>query len=814
MIHNTEHSAEEYNDIKEELKRLRKENRRMARQISSMQDLIQRVKSSTIAKKTLSTIISAEKSNNELFLELLLKNSPDIILMFDNIGRFIYCTDAFLREARIVSFGLIRGRTFSDVFWQFIGASETARLSAAFRQSVADKKNIAMESVIDFSKTGNPRSYAINFTPMTNAADNVIGSLSLFLDLTDVLQAKQAEAASRAKSYFLANMSHEIRTPLNAIMGFSEVELRKALPDETHSNIEKIYSAGSTLLGIINDILDISKIESGKFEVNPSSYDFANMISDTINQNLVRIGTKPIKFEPIIGENIPSSLFGDEIRVKQILNNLLSNAFKYTDAGRVSLKVSCLLLGYDVILRFEVSDTGRGIKPENMENLFSEYRQFDVNSNRNIEGTGLGLSICKNLVSMMDGSISAESVYGRGSTFTASIRQGVVDAVPIGPDVARNLQSFSFRESHMESGRKFVRKQMPYAKVLVVDDVMTNLDVASALLSPYGITVHCVSGGRQAVNAVREGKEKYDAIFMDHMMPDMDGMEAVRVIRNEIGTDYAKTVPIIALTANALKGNSEMFLENGFQAFLSKPIDIIKLDVLLNRWVYDLRKDEQYSQAVEAGRKPNASEGGDVSAPINWRVDGVNFEEGIRRFGGSETYLKIVKSYINHTPALLDEIRSVNMESLEKYAITVHGIKGASMGLCAEAVGKAAAEMELAAKKKDLGFITARNEAFLNDVESLISGLKTLCESGGEREYRMETAPEPDRVLLADLHRACIRYDSTAMEDIVSNLEKFSYESGGDLVKWLREQLDNLEYDSLLERLEEIVGSEQTHLKI
>jgi CheY-like chemotaxis protein len=346
---------------------------------------------------------------------------------------------------------------------------------------------------------------------------------------------------------------------------------------------------------------------------------------------------------------------------------------------------------------------------------------------------------------------------------------------------------------------------MPYAKVLVVDDVMTNLDVASALLSPYGLTVHCVSGGRQAVDAVRDGKEVYDAIFMDHMMPDMDGMEAVRIIRGEIGTEYARTVPIIALTANALKGNSEIFLENGFHAFLSKPIDIIKLDVLLNRWVRDSSKDEQNSQSVEAGQRPESSGSGDISVPTNWRVDGVNIDEGVRRFGGREAYIKIVRSYISHTPALLDEIRSVSGESLERYAITVHGIKGASMGLCAEVVGRAAEEMELAAKRKDLEFISARNEAFLNGAESLISGLKTLCEIACERERHAQTAPEPDQGLLAGLLHACVRYDSTAMEDIVSNLERFRYESGDDLVKWLREQLDNLEYDSLRERLEEIV---------
>ncbi|MDR1483161.1 MAG: response regulator [Synergistaceae bacterium] len=791
------------NNIDDELSRLRRENKKMSRQISSMRDLIQRVRISTAAKKTLGEIISAEKSDNEIYLDLLLKNSPDIILMFDSVGRFIYCTDVFLKEAGIVNFGLIRGRTFSEVFWRFIGASETARLAAVFRQSVTDKKNIVLESAMDLSKAGNPRSYTINFTPMLGAGNEIIGSMALFVDLTDVLQAKHAEAASRAKSSFLASMSHEIRTPLNAIMGFSEVELRKTLPDETHSNIEKIYNAGSTLLGIINDILDISKIESGKFEVNPSSYDFANMISDTINQNLVRIGTKRIEFEPVIGDDIPSRLFGDEIRVKQILNNLLSNAFKYTEEGHVRLKVSCLTFSDNIRLQFAVIDTGRGIKPENMEKLFSEYKQFDTASNRNIEGTGLGLSICKNLVEMMNGSISAESVYGKGSTFTATIRQGIIDAVPIGPEVAQNLRSFSFNNGQRENGRKIVRKQMPYAKVLIVDDVTTNLDVARALLSPYGLAIHCVSSGRQAVSVVRDRKDIYDAIFMDHMMPDMDGMEAVRIIRDEIDTEYARTVPIIALTANALKGNSEMFLENGFQGFLSKPIDIIKLDVLLNRWVRDSGKDEQYNGAGETSSEPEDAELGDnAPLPEGWRVDGVNIEEGIRRFGGRRAYMKVVRSYIDHTPALLDEMRTVTGESLERYAITVHGIKGATLGLCAKSVGEMAAELESAAKKRDFEFVAARNEVFLNAAESLISGFEALCESGGESKRDANTRSEPDQDLLADLLCACIRYDATAMEEIMSNLEKHRYESGEDLVKWLREQLDNLEYDSLRERLE------------
>jgi signal transduction histidine kinase len=310
----------------------------------------------------------------------------------------------------------------------------------------------------------------------------------LFHDVTETLRAKEAaEAASKAKSAFLATMSHEIRTPLNAILGLSEIQLQNKLPDEARGDLEKIYNSGSTLLGIINDILDISKIETGNFELVPVDYDTPSLVNDTVQLNIVRIGSKPIAFKLDIDDTLPARLSGDELRVKQVLNNILSNAFKYTRAGTVTLQVRWEKRERDAFMCFVVSDTGQGIREEDMGKLFSEYSQLDAKSNRKIEGTGLGLSITKRLVEMMGGTVGVESEYGRGSAFTVRLRQGIVDEKPIGPEVAENLMSFRLIETRRSRSKNLIRARMPYGKVLVVDDVATNLDVAKGLLLPSAL---------------------------------------------------------------------------------------------------------------------------------------------------------------------------------------------------------------------------------------------------------------------------------------------------------------------------------------
>jgi PAS domain S-box-containing protein len=739
--------------------------------------------------------LSAEKTKQEIFLDRLMKNSPDAVLVFDEEGRFIDCTDAFLRQAGIASFDQIREKVFSEVLTDLLGASQTAELSDIFRRSMTERRNMSPENTISFGKEGDRRIYTVRFTPMIGADGKTIGCMALFHDLTDYIEARRAEEASQAKSAFLANISHEIRTPLNAVIGLSEIELQNSLPSGTHDNIETIYRSGSTLLGIINDILDISKIESGKFEIKPAVYDFPNLISDTIHLNIVRIASKPIVFEPQISDDIPVKLYGDEIRVKQILNNILSNAFKYTAQGKVSLKITCERRGSDAWLEFVVSDTGIGIKKDDMENIFAEYRQLDTDANRKIEGTGLGLSICKKLVCLMEGTINVESEYGRGSVFTVRIRQEIADPAPIGIETAQNLKTFRLMDSR--TAKNLRRTKMPDGKVLIVDDVVTNLDVAKGLMAPYELTIHTASNGRRAIEMIREEKTLYDAIFMDHMMPDIDGIETVRAIRGEIGTEYAKNVPIIALTANALVGNENMFLENGFQGYISKPIDVVKLDALLNKWILEKRPEA-------AGQRDGAETTSDSAPRLiadEFQIEGLAISSGISRFGGEEQYLEILRSYVINTPPLLDRARRVDEKSLSEYAIMIHGIKGACAGISAGAAERMAQDLERAAKNGDMETVSAQNGPFIQIAERLIADISAMIEkidSSRPKEHRNT----PDKVLIDKILECCKRYDVTGMEEAMSEIERYEYESGNDLVEWLRKKLDNLEYDQILARLE------------
>jgi signal transduction histidine kinase/FixJ family two-component response regulator/HPt (histidine-containing phosphotransfer) domain-containing protein len=635
--------------------------------------------------------------------------------------------------------------------------------------------------------------------------------------MRDLVQAREeAIASADAKSDFLANMSHEMRTPLNAIIGLSQLTLDSGEVDgNAKENCEKVYNSGVTLLGLINDILDISKIESGKFELIQVEYDTPSLINDTVTLNIVRIGSKPITFHLNVDENMPNRLFGDELRIKQIFNNLLSNAFKYTKEGYVDWDISCEQDGDDAWLVSSVRDSGIGIRPMDLEKLFSEYNQVDTKSNRKIEGTGLGLSICKNMVELMDGQITVESEYGKGSTFTVRIKQGKANSVPIGAEVVENLRNFHFSDNKRDRSAKLVRVNIPYARVLVVDDVPTNLDVARGMMKPYGMQIDCAASGPAAIELIRNAELEYSAIFMDHMMPGMDGIEATRIIREEIGSEYAKTVPIIALTANAIVGNEEMFLQKGFQAFLSKPIDIMRLDFVVNHWVRDKELEKKLSgdvqQSVLAG---SGNEGGNslerrcgfelrdyMQGSDRPSINGLDLEQGLKRFGDDEKiYLEVLKSYVLNTPPLLDQLRECSEENLPDYAIVVHGIKSSSRSIGANPIGARAEALELAAKAGIFAPVKERNSDFIESIQILIASLSAMLQEIAEEDPKPQKA-EPDAGVLAALLEACKNFDIDEVDKAMAELESYEYESHGELVEWLRVQVGVMGFKQMTERL-------------
>jgi len=641
-------------------------------------------------------------------------------------------------------------------------------------------------------------------------------------------QFKSALSAAEEKSKFFAKMSHEMRTPLNAVIGLSELILDTGgLSGEARENVEKISNAGDSLLGIVNDILDISKIEEGKLEIIPVEYDTAGMINDTISQCIMHKGEKPIEFILNISDNTPSHFFGDDIRLKQILNNLLSNAFKYTKEGFVELNVSCTKWNPEfpsaakdeklMKLTIFVKDTGIGISRENVNILFSDYSQMDLMTNREIKGTGLGLSITKMMVNMMGGSISVESEYGKGSVFTVILPQKSASGEAIKPDVVRSLKDFHYHINKHHTFSRLTRVTFPYAKVLVVDDVVTNLDVAKGMMKPYRMQIDTLTSGQAAIDAIRAQEVKYNAVFMDHMMPAMDGIEATRIIREEIGTEYAKNIPIIAFTANALSGNEEMFLSKGFQAFISKPVDIQKLDAVLKRWVRDeeIEKSLTDQRIVVAGgetifdnRTGFERRSGKRDRRIGLdrrmfteKIEGVDIHKCLERFNGDWAILmQVIKSFSSNIMPVIKSLKEVNAANLADYAILVHGVKSSCRGISAEAAGDLAEALESAAKAGSLEFVINNNDTLIGIVTKLAADLECIFNKNPVFTEKLKIK-RPYREVLLKLRDACRNFAVKEIETAMNEVDAFDYEEENDLVAWLRENTAKMNYMEIAEKL-------------
>jgi signal transduction histidine kinase/CheY-like chemotaxis protein/HPt (histidine-containing phosphotransfer) domain-containing protein len=591
-----------------------------------------------------------------------------------------------------------------------------------------------------------------NTTKYIEWTDGRIVQIQHSIDITELLVAKEhAVQANNAKSDFLAKMSHEIRTPMNAILGITEIQLQKEkLPEDIEEALDKISNSGYLLLGIINNILDMSKIESGKLELSLVGYDVPSLINDTVNIHTVLNDSKGIEFTLHVDENIPSTLFGDELRIKQIINNLLSNAFKYTEKGNVSMSVSAESHNEEsfITLVLRITDTGQGMTAEQVEKLFDEFTRFNLDINRDVEGTGLGMNITKQLVSIMNGEIDVKSEPGKGSAFTVRLPQKVVNANVLGKETAENLNNFrTVGLSQRKNKTHLIREYMPYGRILIVDDVNTNLYVAKGLMSPYGLSIETASSGFEMIDKIKDGAV-YDIIFLDHFMPKMDGMEAGKIIR-----DMGYTQPIIALTANAIAGQVEVFLANGFDGFISKPIDLRQLNAILNKLV----RDKYPPEVIEAARRQAA----------------ILSEQGIKEKDTfSDIELKAI--FARDAESALERLILIHSKSfrrgddIRQYVIDVHSMKSALLNIGEKELSAVALKLEMAGRAQDIAVM-------ISDTPEFIKALRETIDRVRPAEEDMPEKFENDLIFLSQkmlvIQAACEEYDEAAANSALIELK-------------------------------------------
>ena len=607
-------------------------------------------------------------------------------------------------------------------------------------QSVAGKiihDTNEMKVIVFFQQTSNGWFIAVVIPVSSYYADlytTVLLLLTLGIILSCILcyillrlakDKMQADVASQHKSSFLTWISHEMRTPLNSIIGLVQIQMQKQhLSPDYYDTFKRISISGNSLLRIINDVLDLSKIETGKLELHQAEYSVAELINDTVLLNKINIKNKPLKFILELEENLPARLFGDELRFKQILNNLISNAIKYTNVGFVKLSIKVIEPNFyptgkkntlpntntnnnhlstyknKIKLHIIVEDTGQGLKQEDVKNLFSAYLRFNTDQNWSIEGTGIGLKITKNIVELMNGSIKVESKYNQGSIFDVILEQQLIDNETLGIDIVNSLKDFTFQKNKQNTENNFHPDKMSYGKVLIVDDLESNLYVARGLLQVYDLQIDTLQSGAETIQKIKEGKV-YDIIFMDHMMPDLDGIETTQMLRKQ-GYDGI----IVVLTANAIAGNEKMFKENGFNDFISKPIDTKRLDEILHLYIHLPNNNLHTSPIINPSIK---------KTPIQEDlVIKHNLEPELLAFFCSdlEKSIKMLKTSL------------VDMD-LQIFTTYAHAMKTALRMIGEDEQSSKGAKLENAGVNQDIDYIKENTNSFIDYLEKLLSVLTT-----------------------------------------------------------------------------------------
>lgn len=577
---------------------------------------------------------------------------------------------------------------------------------------------------------------------------------------------QQALISNETKGRFLANMSHEIRTPINAVLGMDAMILRECEDENIKEYALNIRNAGQTLLSLINDILDFSKIESGKMEIIPVEYDFSSMIHDVVNMIMMRAMDKGLKMNLSVEKSLPYKVYGDEVRIRQILTNLLTNAVKYTKEGSIGLNVSGRCEGEEIVLCFEVTDTGIGIKAEDIQKLFARFERIEEERNRNIEGTGLGMSITMQLLKLMESELKVESVYGVGSKFSFELKQRIVVNEPIG-DLEERIKSQPIDYTY---DAIFTA---PDAKLLVVDDNAINRKVFRNLLKATKVSVDEAESGTECLEMIQS--KHYDIIFLDHMMPELDGVETLHQMK-EMSTHKCKETPVIALTANAIQGAREMYLKEGFDDFLSKPIQPEKLEKMIKA-----RLPKELIVTVVAENTEDMEDAETVTETITKvgeifpAIEGLDWDSALKNVPDKELlYETIYDFYITMLGEadFLENCYENLDERLNDYRIKVHAMKSSLALIGIGTLSEEARKLEMAAKDLDKDYIKENTEKFLCDFRGYKEELSVLINEEEKEEFFDKTVIEEKLIRLKE---AMDMMDIDMADEIVKELRRYRY---------------------------------------
>ena len=650
------------------------------------------------------------------------------------------------------------------------------------KQAVADGENIRI----------NDRIYVPEANILTYKGEEY-GSIYALADETDHFnymeelerQKEIADNANKAKSRFLANMSHEIRTPINAVLGMDEMIMRESREDSIRAYAADIMSAGKTLLSLINDILDLSKVEEGKMEILPVQYALSSLVGDLINMIRERADKKGLELVLNVEEDTPHILIGDEMRLRQCILNLLTNAVKYTEKGSVTLGLAWAKEDDSHIrLRFSVSDTGIGMKEEDLEKLLMPYQRIEEKRNRSIEGTGLGMSITSQLLELMGSRLEIESEYGKGTTISFAVVQEVVSWEHIG-----NI-SKSLKNSGDEISEYHELFHAPDARILVIDDTEMNITVIRSLLKMTRINIDSALSGKEGL--VLAEKEHYDVIFIDHMMPDMDGIETLVHMR-ESGANM--DTPAVALTANAVSGAREMYLKAGFTNYLSKPV----IGTALEKMLYDLIPDDKLLEPAEdEGAEPVQQDSGSESDFVKAlsKIPNIDEKTGLEYCGSEEGYMSVLSVFHQTAAEKSDEIESLlEQGDIENYAIKVHALKSSARIIGAAELSALARDLEDSGKSKDLETVT-------RDTPRLLDMYRTLDEKLSPIFEKEEDLPEITPASLTDAYRTIVEIagsmDYQLMDELLGSLKQYRLPEGhDDVVKSMESMLSRLDWDGI-----------------